>query len=89
MHLSLVSDASVAYFHAVSGLLTPWQQATDHERTVFGVFVCSEAPIERVLFSMNYLDKTKRFQVREISLEQKSKVSIFSSLIASLSVLLS
>jgi hypothetical protein len=59
MRLSLVSDASEAFYLAVSGLLPPSQQAADHERAAFSIFFCLKAPVGRVLFSMNYFDKRK------------------------------
>jgi hypothetical protein len=59
MRLSLVSDASEAYFHAVCGLLTPKQQVIDHERAASSAFVRPEVPARRVLIFMNYLYKTK------------------------------
>ena len=59
MRLSLVSDASEAFYLAVNGLLSPSQQAVDHERAAFSTIFRLEAPVGRVLFSMNYFDKRK------------------------------
>ena len=59
MRLSLVSDASKPNFHAGRCYLPPWQQASDHERAAFCAFFRLEVPVGRVLFSMNYFDKTK------------------------------
>ena len=53
-------SATKAYLNALSCLLTPKQQAGDHKRAVFCAFFRLEAPIRRVLFSMNYLYKTKQ-----------------------------
>ena len=53
-------SATKAYLNALSCLLTPKQQAGDHERAVFCVFFRPEVPTRRVLFSMNYLYKTNQ-----------------------------
>ena len=59
MRLSLISNASEPYFQCVRAFLPRRQKASDPKRATFSTFFRPEAPVGRVLFSMNYFDKMK------------------------------
>jgi hypothetical protein len=57
-------------------LLTPKQQATNHKRAIICAFVRPEAPVWRVLFSMNYFDKMKPFSAARTNLRSTKNTGL-------------